>query len=246
MHRERTSRSRHDRWRPTGQNDPSGRDRPRSDAARPGRRTRRPRSSGQSRRRDRCPHRPRRAATCGGRGVGADVRPRARSHRVARHPGGRGRDGGAAAAGPRPRPGQAGDAPEAGGPRGADPALRGDHRRRSDRRLRRAGRRADRGEDRTRRLRRQGRHAGPRRRPRPGDGTPVPGRRHCRAGRGARRHAPRTIRARRPITVRAGCGVAGGADRAARRHLRGGHRSRARAGPRTRFGRRGTRASARR
>ena len=44
------------------------------------------------------------------------------------------------------------------------------------------------------------------------------------SGRGAGGDAARAVRAGGPIAVRSGCGVAGGADRAARRHLRRGDR----------------------
>ena len=58
-----------------------------------------------------------------------------------------------------------------------------------------------------------------------------PRRGHPGPGRGARGDAARAGRAGGPVAVRPGRGVAGGGDRAAGRHLRGGDRARARAGP---------------
>ena len=57
---------------------------------------------------------------------------------------------------------------------------------------------------------------------------------HPGAGRGAGRDAARAVRAGGPLAVRAGRGVAGGGDRAARRHLRRGARAGARPGRRAR------------
>ena len=116
-HQDHAPAGRHDRRRPTGQDDAPGRDRARPDAAGAGRRPDDPAAQvtpdvviGA--------HTDLDALRRRGRGCRrADVRPRARADRAAGEAGRRGRERGAAAGGADPRPGQVGDAAAAGGAR---------------------------------------------------------------------------------------------------------------------------------
>ena len=97
-----------------------------------------------------------------------------------------------------------------------------------------AARPADRAQDGARRVRRSRRAAGPRSGRGPGLRGPQSRRGNPRPGRGTRGDAAGAGRPGGPVAVRPGRRVAGGGNRAARRHLRRGDRARARSGSRDR------------